>query len=138
MKPSSKFHRAPLRVHVVSRFYATGGRRFHTGGSLLVQGKPLIGQLICFEHRTAQHICHCNSPKQVRVGTRTRIPAKDHLGGWRQLYDHLWPAQKYETFPERRLRLAGRPVRKGAGYDERHCLQLRDRRPDEYPPFPRP
>ena len=91
MKPTSKANRKPLRVVTVNRFYCYGGNRQQTGNGPLIQGKPMVGQTICFTHQTAQHICHCNSPDQIEVGYRTRIPRKGHDAAWKALRLHLGP-----------------------------------------------
>jgi hypothetical protein len=94
MKPRSKYNRKPVQIHKVNRPYALGGKRLHTGGSLLVQGKPMHGQTICFTHQTAQHICHCDSLDQISVGDLTRIPPKGHEAAWKRLRAHLEPLRK--------------------------------------------
>ncbi len=91
MKPSSKANHTPLKVTLVSRNYCFGGKRLHTGNGPLIEGKPMVGQVICFTHQTAQHICHCSSPDQIQVGTRTRIPKKGHDAAWKALRKHLGP-----------------------------------------------
>lgn len=92
MKPRSKHVKRIIPTQRARSVY--GHTRFHTGTGPLIMGKPEYGQVICFTHQTAQHICHCNSHDQIKVGTRTRIPRKGHHAAWNALRRHLAPLVK--------------------------------------------
>lgn len=44
---------------------------------------------ICFKHRCLADNCKCNSPLQITLGYKTRIPQKDRLNGWKKFIDYL-------------------------------------------------
>ena len=60
------------------------------------------GQTICFKHRVLQKLCHCTSNNTLFVSSRCRIPGKDDVKGWKQLYDYFFPkvAYRWKTEPD--------------------------------------
>lgn len=44
---------------------------------------------VCFKHRCLMSNCKCNSPLQITISYRTRIPAKSKLNRWKEFIDYL-------------------------------------------------